>query len=84
MDGIHINTSRFNAIFDYIADDVELYLFFQKKFLEHKMHTVNINVRSILEGIDDTESSSEGWWETSEGAKFGANKLAEVLKELEV
>ena len=37
----------------------------------------------ILAGIDGMEGDridgSDGWWETSQGAAFGAEKLAEVL-----
>lgn len=33
--------------------------------------------RRILDGIDDDECSrNEGWWETSTGANFGAERLA--------
>ncbi|MDR2294405.1 MAG: hypothetical protein LBE05_04285 [Microbacterium sp.] len=36
-------------------------------------------VRRILTGIDIDEYDSDvGWWETSDGAHFGAEKLAEV------
>jgi hypothetical protein len=39
------------------------------------------DVRNLLTGIDKEESKAdEGWWETSEGAKVGASKLAELLK----
>lgn len=35
--------------------------------------------RRILYGIDVEEYvSDDGWWETSFGAKFGAQKLAEI------
>ena len=38
-------------------------------------------IKAILSGIDCTESSSEnGWWETSTGAEFGAQKLNEVIE----
>jgi len=37
-------------------------------------------VRKELTGIDDTEVSSDsGWWETSTGAEFGAERLAAVV-----
>lgn len=37
-------------------------------------------VREMLKGIDSDESAhSEGWWETSTGAAFGAEKLAGVI-----
>lgn len=37
-------------------------------------------LREILRGIDKTDGESDdGWWETSTGAEFGADKLAEVL-----
>jgi len=36
-------------------------------------------LNEILKGIDkDQCSSDDGWWETSSGAEFGANKLKEV------
>ncbi len=39
-------------------------------------------IKAILDGIDREENASDfsdGWWETSTGAAFGAKKLAEVL-----
>lgn len=34
----------------------------------------------ILEGIDKTEAESgDGWWETSIGAQFGAEKLNDII-----
>lgn len=37
-------------------------------------------VRQILAGIDEQETQrDDGWWETSTGAEFGAQKLAEVV-----
>ena len=38
-------------------------------------------LRAIVKGIDHEECddpSDGGWWETSEGAEFGAQKLAEL------
>jgi hypothetical protein len=35
-------------------------------------------LREILKGID-AEESEGGWWETSEGAEFGARKLSEIF-----
>ncbi len=36
-------------------------------------------LNEILKGIDkDQCGSSDGWWETSSGAEFGAKKLKEV------
>lgn len=36
-------------------------------------------IETILAGIDAAESDSDaGWWETSEGAKMGAKKLAQI------
>ena len=36
-------------------------------------------LNEILKGIDkDQCDSSDGWWETSSGAEFGAKKLKEV------
>ena len=40
-------------------------------------------VNKILKGIDETETeATEGWWETSTGAEFGAKKKLELLKAL--
>lgn len=37
-------------------------------------------IKQVLKGIDQTEiESPDGWWETSEGAKFGAKKLQHVI-----
>lgn len=37
-------------------------------------------VKTVLKGIDQTETESpEGWWETSVGAEFGAKKLQQVI-----
>lgn len=36
-------------------------------------------VREVLKGIDEdwkSPSSGDEWWETSDGAKFGAERLA--------
>ncbi len=34
-------------------------------------------VREVLKGVDEKGcSSSDGWWETSAGAAFGAERLA--------
>lgn len=36
-------------------------------------------LHEIVRGIDATETeSTDGWWETSVGAEFGAQKLAEL------
>ena len=40
-------------------------------------------VKDILAGIDGTEDTDEGWWETSTGEEFGKQKLAEVLKAID-
>jgi hypothetical protein len=40
-------------------------------------------IKDILKGIDQTEiESSDGWWETSTGAKFGAEKLKQIEETL--
>ena len=40
-------------------------------------------IKDILKGIDQTEfESSDGWWETSTGAKFGAEALKQVVEAL--
>ena len=37
-------------------------------------------IKDLLKGIDETETESEdGWWETSDGAGFGAGKLKELI-----
>ena len=37
-------------------------------------------ILKILEGIDKTEAESvNGWWETSIGAQFGAEKLNDII-----
>lgn len=41
--------------------------------------TIFEQVAKILEGIDSEEQESGyGWWETSYGAQFGAEKLEEL------
>lgn len=36
-------------------------------------------LHEIVKGIDQEESlSGDGWWETSEGAAFGAARLAQL------
>lgn len=36
-------------------------------------------ISGILAGIDETETDSEtGWWETSQGAEFGAAKMRQI------
>jgi hypothetical protein len=38
-------------------------------------------IKVILKGIDQTEiESADGWWETSTGAKFGAEALKQILE----
>jgi hypothetical protein len=38
-------------------------------------------VREVLKGIDQEEAqSADGWWETSDGAAFGAKALANLEK----
>jgi hypothetical protein len=38
-------------------------------------------IDALLDGIDRDESHDDGgWWETSEGADFGAAKLRELKK----
>lgn len=37
-------------------------------------------IAAILSGIDKYEGDDyNGWWETPQGAEFGAKKLAEIL-----
>ena len=41
-------------------------------------------VEEILDGIDKTEiENKNGWWETSEGAKFGEHKLELIRNHFE-
>lgn len=41
-------------------------------------------IKAMLKGIDQTEiESPDGWWETSEGARFGAKKLQYIIGLLE-
>jgi len=44
------------------------------------MKALEDKINQILEGIDtdQLDEEVEGWWETSTGAKFGANKLKEL------
>ena len=35
-------------------------------------------IKELLKGIDETELNG-GWWETSTGAEFGAEKLKELI-----
>jgi hypothetical protein len=38
-------------------------------------------IKDILKGIDQTEiESPDGWWETSIGAEFGAEKLKQIVE----
>ena len=38
-------------------------------------------IKVILKGIDQTEiESADGWWETSTGAKLGAEALKQILE----
>jgi hypothetical protein len=40
-------------------------------------------IKNILKGIDQTEiESPDGWWETSTGAEFGAEKLKQIIEVL--
>lgn len=39
---------------------------------------MNNEILEILKGIDQTESTN-GWWETSIGAQFGAKVLNDIL-----
>jgi hypothetical protein len=41
-------------------------------------------VKELLKGIDQQEIDSEnGWWETSTGAAFGAEKLRSLIALIE-
>ena len=43
------------------------------------LESLSANILAILNGINQTETESDdGWWETSTGAEFGENKLAEI------
>ena len=47
------------------------------------MPNLQDEIIKLLHGIDYTDSDSsndeKGWWETQEGADFGARKLKELL-----
>lgn len=46
--------------------------------------TLADRLRAILRGIDQQKADDgRGWWETAEGAAFGAAKLAEILAVVE-
>lgn len=54
------------------------------KLLEEweEMYTKRLmeDIKSILNGIDKTETENpNGWWETSKGAEFGAKKLSQII-----
>jgi hypothetical protein len=40
-------------------------------------------VKELLKGIDQVETEPDGWWETSVGAAFGANRLQALIALLE-
>jgi hypothetical protein len=43
------------------------------------MNELLIKIEEILKGIDKTEiDAEEGWWETSTGAEFGAERLRQI------
>lgn len=45
------------------------------------MKTLEEQIRELLVGIDQADEDGEdAWWETSTGAHFGAEKLAELLE----
>ena len=49
------------------------------------MSSIVEQIKELLKGIDETETGSiDGWWETSEGAAFGAEKLKELLALVEI
>ena len=40
-------------------------------------------ILALLDGITETETeSSNGWWETSEGAAFGASVVKKIKEQL--
>jgi len=46
----------------------------------YNVEELKAKIREILKGIDDEEGGDGvGWWETSAGAKFGAEKLQQVM-----
>lgn len=49
------------------------------------MSPVCLAILEILDGIDkaETDRRNGGWWETSQGAEFGARKLKEIQAILE-
>ena len=47
--------------------------------LDEEIKILQKEIKKILEGIDKDESEDDsGWWETSDGAKFGKEKLKEI------
>lgn len=45
-----------------------------------KIDDIILKVKEILKGIDEEQCTSEdGWWETSDGADFGRQKLNELI-----
>lgn len=47
--------------------------------MANKTEHLIMKVREILNGIDLTETDDpDGWWETSVGADFGAEKLRQI------
>lgn len=48
---------------------------------EDELEKLLAEVRELLAGIDQDQIDSEqGWWETTDGAKFGAGRLDALEK----
>jgi hypothetical protein len=44
------------------------------------MATIREHIEKMLEGIRETDATSEnGWWGTEKGARFGNEKINELL-----
>jgi hypothetical protein len=37
-------------------------------------------IKELLRGIDQTDQTDDGWWETSIGAKFGEDRLKKLIE----
>jgi hypothetical protein len=71
-----------NALFeDYAEEGVPDLSADSSKMKEGPTQSTQQKVLSVLAGIDQTGAQSDvGWWGTSEDAKFGAEKLAEIQR----
>lgn len=49
------------------------------KLYTHPIKDPTDEIVALLEGIDKEQNTETGWWETSTGAKFGKQKLDEII-----